>query len=82
MVGLCSWICFNEYNVEIFNVVIDMVEKMVEEKFLFYNVIVDKNEFIFDGIKVLMIVEVKDVFDIYCDVGFIVGYFDFEEGGM
>lgn len=82
IVVLCEKVCFEEYNVEIFNVVIDMVEKMVEELFFFYNVVVDKNEFIFDGIKVFMIDDVKVVFDIYRELGFIVGYFDFEDGGM
>ena len=80
--GLCSRTRFNEHNVETFNAVIDMAEKMAEEKFLPHNATADKNEPTFDGTKVSMIAEVKDAFDTYRDAGFIAGHFDFEEGGM
>lgn len=80
--GLCSRTRFNEHNVETFNAVIDMAEKMAEEKFLPHNATADKNEPTFDGTKVSMIDEVKDAFDTYRDAGFIAGHFDFEEGGM
>ena len=55
--GLCSRTRFNEHNVETFNAVIDMAEKMAEEKFLPHNATADKNEPTFDGTKVSMIDE-------------------------
>ena len=80
--SLCEKSRFEEHNVETFNAVIDMAEKMAEELFLPHNAVADKNEPTFDGSKVSMIDEVKVAFDTYRESGFIAGHFDFEDGGM
>ena len=59
--SLCEKARFEEHNVETFNAVIDMAEKMAEELFLPHNAIADKDEPTFDGKKVTMIGEVKKV---------------------
>lgn len=79
---LCEKSRFDEHNVETFNAVIDMAEKMAEELFLPHNAIADKNEPTFDGKKVTMIDDVKRAFDTYRESGFIAGHFDYEDGGM
>lgn len=79
---LCEKSRFDEHNVETFNAVIDMAEKMAEELFLPHNAIADKNEPTFDGTKVTMIDDVKRAFDTYRESGFIAGHFDYEDGGM
>ncbi len=80
--ALCEKARFEEHNVETFNAVIDMAEKMAEELFLPHNAVADKNEPTFDGTKVSMIDDVKVAFDTYRESGFIAGHFDFEDGGM
>ncbi|MDO6538019.1 acyl-CoA dehydrogenase [Alteromonas stellipolaris] len=80
--SLCEKARFEEHNVETFNAVIDMAEKMAEELFLPHNAIADKDEPTFDGKKVTMIGEVKKAFDTYRESGFIAGHFDYEDGGM
>ncbi|NDV90103.1 acyl-CoA dehydrogenase [Alteromonas sp. 345S023] len=80
--ALCEKARFEEHNVETFNAVIDMAEKMAEELFLPHNAIADKNEPTFDGTKVSMIDDVKKAFDTYRESGFIAGHFDYEDGGM
>ena len=66
--ALCEKARFEEHNVETFNAVIDMAEKMAEELFL-HNAVVDKNEPTFDGTKVSMIDDVKVAFDTYRESG-------------
>ena len=80
--SLCEQKRFEEHNVETFNAVIDMAEKMAEELFLPHNALADKNEPTFDGQKVSMLDDVKVAFDTYREAGFIAGHFDFEDGGM
>ena len=79
---LCEKSRFADHNVETFNAVIDMAEKMAEELFLPHNALADKNEPTFDGHKVSMIDDVKRAFDTYRESGFIAGHFDYEDGGM
>lgn len=80
--ALCEKPRFNDHNVETYNAVIDMAEKMAEELFLPHNAIADKDEPTFDGSKVSMIEDVKTAFDTYREAGFIAGHFDYEDGGM
>ncbi len=80
--SLCSKDRFSDHNVETFNAVIDMAEKMAEELFLPHNAVADKQEPTFDGHKVTMLDDVKVAFDTYREAGFIAGHFDYEDGGM
>lgn len=75
-------LCYVEYSCEIFDVVFDISEWIVEDLFVLYVVCGDCDELWFDGECVMLILEVELVVCVFVDVGLIVVGYDEVFGGM
>ncbi|OZG72244.1 acyl-CoA dehydrogenase [Hahella sp. CCB-MM4] len=73
---------YSEHSEETFAATLDTAEKLSTNLFAPHNSLADKNEPVFDGVKVSMMPEVKLAFEAFAEAGFIRGRLPFEEGGM
>ena len=65
-----------------FDAVLDLAEKLAEEKFAPFAAKLDENEPQFDGKTVQLIPELKEAHQAYIEAGFMSAASDFEDGGM
>ena len=80
--SLCEQPLFKEHDRETFDMILDMAERLAEEKFFPHAQKVDEKEPHFDGEKVHIIPEVKEALDAHAEAGFLGMSFDAEWGGM
>ncbi len=73
---------FAEHSRETFSAVLDMCEKLSAEKFAPFNRLVDTQEPIFDGEKVLLPQASHEAARAYADTGMLAASQDYEIGGM
>jgi len=79
---LCDSPKYQDHSMEIFETLIDLVERMAEELFQPHAALVDANEPEFVDGRVVIIPEVKKALDAYVESGLPAGSFEYELGGM
>ena len=79
---LCHSPRYQDHSIEIFETLIDLVERMAEELFQPHAATVDANEPEFIDGRVVIIPEVKKALDAYVESGLPAASFEYELGGM
>ena len=79
---LCQSSRYQDHSKEIFEQLIDLVDRMAEELFQPHAALSDAQEPVFDAGRVRLIPEIKQALDAYIDAGLPAASFDTEFGGM
>ncbi len=79
---LCQYERYQEHSKDIFDQLIDLVEKLAEEMFQPHAAVVDEHEPEFVDGRVKIIPEVKQALDAFIDSGLSAASFDSQYGGM
>ncbi len=73
---------FADHNRETFDAVLDTCERIAREKFAPFNRLVDTQEPVFDGEKVILPQATQDAYDAYAGSGMLSAAQDYDMGGM
>lgn len=73
---------FADADRDVYDAILDSVEKIAEERFQPHAQKLDANEPEFDGERVHIIPEVKEAIDAYCEAGLMGASFDTDDGGL